>query len=315
MRAIVVDPTAPHRLALRDVREPCPLPHETLVRVEAISLNQGEVREASGEAPAGWIPGWDFAGVVERAAEAGSGPSIGSRVVGFREEGAWCERVAVPARALAVLPDPVVATTASTLPVAGLTALFALAEGGLVVGKKVLVNGASGGVGHFGLQLAHASGAVVFAGVRRESQRATAEVDGAHRVIVSETLNEARRFGPFDLIIESVGGAALGNALKMLASGGVCVSCGNSSRTPATFDPIEFFCPQGRTRLVGFYLPPVLEREPPSEGLARLARLVATGAITPRIEVEAPWEEIGEVVARFMRREISGKAVLRLDAG
>ena len=71
--AVVVDPDAPGRLVLRPVPEPTTDRDEAIVRVHAISLNRGEVRR-SGMAAAGWRPGWDLAGVVERAAADGSGP-------------------------------------------------------------------------------------------------------------------------------------------------------------------------------------------------------------------------------------------------
>ena len=127
--AVVVDPEAPGRLVIRPVVEPTPDRGEAVVRVHAISLNRGEVRR-SGTAPAGWRPGWDLAGVVERAAVDGSGPSVGTRVVGFLPEGAWAQRVAVPKNALAELPAKVTFPQAATFPVAGLTALLALAKGG-----------------------------------------------------------------------------------------------------------------------------------------------------------------------------------------
>ena len=94
-RAVLVDPEAPGRLVIRPVAEPVPDRGEAIVRVRAISLNRGEVRR-SGPAPAGWRPGWDLAGEVERAAADGSGSRPGARVVGFLPEGAWAERVAVP---------------------------------------------------------------------------------------------------------------------------------------------------------------------------------------------------------------------------
>ncbi len=94
-RAVVVDPEAPGRLVIREVAEPMPDRSEAVVRVRAISLNRGEVRR-SGMAPAGWRPGWDLAGVVERVAADASGPRVGARVVGILTEGAWAERVAVP---------------------------------------------------------------------------------------------------------------------------------------------------------------------------------------------------------------------------
>src|SRR3989442_6781589 len=144
--AVVVDPDAPGRLVIRSVPEPTPDRGEAIVRVRAISLNRGEVRRA-GMAAAGWRPGWDLAGVVERAAADGSGPSVGARVVGFLPEGAWAQRVAVPKSALAELPDKVTFAQAATFPVAGLTALHALSKGGLALGRRVLVTGATGGGG------------------------------------------------------------------------------------------------------------------------------------------------------------------------
>src|SRR5262249_28107095 len=169
--AVVVDPEAPGRLVIRPVPEPTANRDEALVRVHAISLNRGEVRR-SGMAVAGWRPGWDLAGVVERAAADGAGPAgggrgggflirggRGARVVGFLIEGAWAQRVVVPKNALAELPDKVTFSQAATFPVAGLTALHALGKGGPLLGKRVLVTGATGGVGDFAVQLARLAGA------------------------------------------------------------------------------------------------------------------------------------------------------------
>src|SRR5262245_15527349 len=159
--AVVVDPDAPGRLVLRPVAEPVPDRGEAVVHVRAISLNRGEIRRAS-MAPAGWRPGWDLAGEVERAAADGAGPRAGARVVGLLSEGAWAERVAVPVHALAELPDKVTLAQAATFPVAGLTALYALGKsGGSLVGRRVLVTGATGGVGDFAVQLARLAGAHV----------------------------------------------------------------------------------------------------------------------------------------------------------
>src|SRR5256886_12277739 len=102
--AVVVDPEAPGRLAIRPVPDPAPDRGEAIVRVRAISLNRGEVRR-SGMAVAGWRPGWDLAGELERAAADGSGPRVGARVVGLLPEGASAERGAVPTHALPALPD------------------------------------------------------------------------------------------------------------------------------------------------------------------------------------------------------------------
>ena len=139
-RAVVVDPEAPGRLVISPVAAPVPDRGEAVVRVRAISLNRGEVRRA-GMAVAGWRPGWDLAGEVERAAADGSGPRVGARVVGLLPEAAWAERVAVPTHALAELPEKVTLSQAATLPVAGLTALYALAKlvGTLYLGLAVVI--------------------------------------------------------------------------------------------------------------------------------------------------------------------------------
>jgi len=126
-QAVVVDPATPGPPSPPPVPAPTPDRGEAIIRVRAISLNRGEVRRST-MAPAGWRPGWDLAGTVERAASDGSGPKVGARVVGFLPEGAWAERVAVPTHALAELPEKVTFSQAATFPVAGLTALHALAR-------------------------------------------------------------------------------------------------------------------------------------------------------------------------------------------
>jgi NADPH2:quinone reductase len=306
-RAVVVDPDAPGRLVIRAVSEPVPDRGEAIVRVRAISLNRGEVRR-SGMAAAGWRPGWDLAGEVERAAGDGSGPRSGARVVGLLSEGAWAERVAVPTHALAVLPDKVTFAQAATFPVAGLTALHALGKGGLLLGRRVLVTGATGGVGDFAVQLAHLAGAHVTASVRRAEQATAVRALGADEVVVGDEIPPTPRY---DVVIESVGGRTLGTALAALERGGVCVTLGVSAAAEVTFDTRQFFV-TGRTTLYGFYLFTEVGAEPASIGLRRLADLVAARRLTPHISLERPWTEIGQVAADLMARRFPGKAVLTL---
>jgi NADPH2:quinone reductase len=310
IRAVVVDPEAPNRLALADVGEPSPTPSEALVRVAAVSLNRGEVRRAESSEP-GFRPGWDLAGTVERAAADGSGPQEGSRVVGFLPSGAWAELVAVPTDSVAALPEDVSFEEASTLPVAGLTALYALEEGAYVLGRSVLVTGASGGAGQFGLQLARAAGARVVGLVRREEHAGFVEEAGAHEVVVDESGAAAREQGPYHLVLESVGGEVLGNALSMLAPGGTCVSFGTSASTEVEFDARTLYL-TGGARLYGFILFHEVLARPASGGLDRLARMVADGRLKPRVEVVAPWTEVGEVARRLIERGYTGKAVLQV---
>ncbi len=307
-RAVVVDPDAAGRLVIRPVPEPAPDRGEAVVRVRAISLNRGEVRR-SGMAAAGWRPGWDVAGVVERAAADGSGPGAGARVVGILPEGAWAERVAVPTHALAELPDKVTFSQAATFPVAGLTALHALAKGGLLLGRHVLVTGATGGVGDFAVQLARLAGAHVTASARRADQVPALRQLGAHEVIVGEEIPVSPKY---DLVIESVGGRTLGTALAALQRGGVCVTLGVSASAEVTFDTRSFFV-TGRTTLYGLYLFTELGHEPARVGLRRLADLVAAGQLAPHIGLERPWTEIAQVAQDLMARRFPGKAVLTIE--
>ena len=180
VRALVADRSAPGHVALREAPAPTPAASEAVVAVEAVSLNRGEVR-ALQHAADGWRPGWDLAGVVVAAAADGSGPPAGTRVVGLAVSGAWAERVAVPTDVLARLPEAVDAGAAATLPVAGLTALRAV-ELDTVENHTVLVTGASGGVGRFAIQLAAQLGADVTALVSSpERGRAAARPRCRHR--------------------------------------------------------------------------------------------------------------------------------------
>jgi NADPH2:quinone reductase len=313
IRAVVVDTEAPGRLTLREVAPPVPAPSEALVRVAAVSLNLGEVHR-SFTADAGWRPGWDLAGVVEQAAADGSGPPAGTRVVGLLRSGAWAERVAVPTDAIAALPEAVSFAQSATLPVAGLTALYALERGGLLLGRPVLITGASGGVGHFACQLARHAGARVVAGIRRPEREAAARAAGAHGVVIGEDLASAGALGPYPLILESVGGASLAAALALLAPDGICVSYGSSAGSDVTFDASRFFHTGGAV-LYGFILLHELKREPASQGLGRLAAMVADGRLHPHIDVEAPWTEVGAIALQLLERRITGKAVLHLSDG
>lgn len=310
IHAVVVDPSVAGRLVIRDVDYPSVAPSETIVRVKAISLNRGEVRTAS-NAEVGWRPGWDLAGVVEKAAADGSGPRVGARVVGMLLEGAWAEAVAVPTTMLAEIPESVSFAQAATLPIAGLTALWTLEHGGLLLDRRVLITGATGGVGHLACQLARQAGARVTGVVRQPGHAAMVREAGAHHVIVSEDLGDARDSGIYDLILDSVGGRTLANALVLLAPDGTCVNFGVSGGTEVTFDLRHFFLLGGAT-LYGFIIFHELKRKSVSEDLSRLSRFVADGRLRPQIDVEAPWTQIGDVAQRLMNRSFTGKAVLHV---
>jgi NADPH:quinone reductase len=311
IRAVVVDPQVEGRLAIKEVSPPSPAPSEALVRVAAISLNRGEVRRAM-SAEAGWQPGWDLAGTIEVAAADGECPSVGSRVVGFVPNGAWKEVVAVPTHALAELPESVTFAQAATLPVAGLTAMHALAKAGSLLSRKVLITGASGGVGNFACQLARLSGANVVAHVRNPQFEASVKQTGAHIVVTGFDLSVASEYGPYDLILESVGGNTLSTALSLIAPDGMCVSFGTTANGDVTFDAKKFYGTGGAS-LYGFILFHELKREPASVGLKRLVNLVANGQLRPHIDLEAPWTQVATVAQQLTQRRFAGKAVLHFS--
>jgi NADPH:quinone reductase-like Zn-dependent oxidoreductase len=310
VQAAVINERAPARLSLQDVAEPQPSPHEALVEVHAVSLNLGEVRRTT-VAPAGWRPGWDIAGVVLRAAADGEGPAAGSRVTGLLvDSGGWAERVAVPADALAVLPQSVAFDAAATLPIAGLTALYALERGGLLLGKRVLITGASGGVGIFATQLAHAAGAEVSGLVRREQHAGIVRDAGAQHVLAGEAAALEGR-GPFDHILESLGGDVFAKALDALADEGELVTFGTSQAKAATIKLDSFYSSGGR-RIYGFIIFHELLAQPASGGLARLAALLASGLLRTQIAARYPFAEIAKAVDDLWNRRVSGKAVVLL---
>src|SRR5580658_2345377 len=240
-RAIVVDPSSNERLSIKSVPLAPAYRDEVTVRVRAISLNRGETNRAVRSAEPGWRPGWDFAGTIEATAPDGGGPAVGTRVVGLLPSGAWAETIRVPKDSVAALSDAVTDAQAATLPVAGLTALHALRQGGLLLGRKVLIDGASGGVGHFACQLAVASGAIVYGHVRNPKFQAMVAEWCGDRTIVAPDLTAAAPFAPFHLILDSVGGSALGAALGMLRGDGTCVTFGVSESPTATFESGAFF--------------------------------------------------------------------------
>src|SRR5436305_6068007 len=311
IRAVVVDAAAPGRLAIKPVELRDPDRDEVGVKGTAISLNRGETRRALQMAEPGWRPGWDFAGIVETAAADGSGPKPGTRVVGLLPSGAWAERVNCRTHALAALPDAVSDAEAATLPVAGLTALHALRQGGLLLGRKVLVDGASGGVGHLACQLAAAAGASVWGHVRREEHRAAVAECGAE-IVLGPGLAAAKPHGPFWLVVDSVGASALSAALGMLQPNGTCVTLGVSEGPTANLESRDFFS-TGGVRLYGLTLfHDLLSVERAGIGLRLLAELIEGKKLRPQIAVEAKWSEIGGIARRLIDREFAGKAVLQI---
>ncbi|HWF49128.1 MAG TPA: zinc-binding dehydrogenase [Solirubrobacteraceae bacterium] len=306
MRALLSSPSPPY-VDLAEAPDPAPERHQALVEVKAFSLNRGESRRLATMEP-GSLTGWDVAGVVRAPAVDGSGPPAGARVVGMTHPyGAWAELAAVSTDVLAELPDAVSFEHAATLPVAGVTALRALEVGGFVLGKRVLVTGASGGVGRFAIQLAKLSGAHVTALARR--------TEGLSELGADEIIQELEPEGsPYEVIVDAVGGPTLGAAMGRIAPGGTIVNFAATADEPVSYPTRTLFSRAPGARLYGLYVFTELARRGTgTSDLRRLAELVAAGKLDPQIHLVAPWTEAGSAIEALLDRRVNGKAVLTVD--
>jgi NADPH:quinone reductase len=304
MLALVNTPNGAAPVELREVSEPQPAPNEALVEVRAFSLNRGELRLFQIR-PEGWRPGQDISGMVLRQAADGTGPRAGARVVALTDNAGWAERAAVPGHRMAALPDNVRFEEAAALPVAGLTALRALRHGAPLLGKRVLITGAAGGVGHIAVQIAVRSGASVTAIVGGPERGR--HVRGA--AAIAHGIGEAQ--GSFALVLESAGGASLAAAIARIEAKGTIVIFGNSSSEPTSISFRDFAeHPNARIQSFSYFTSEPEERFAPD--LALLASLVGDGSLKP-VLVERSWRDIARVGPELRDRRIPGKAVFRVD--
>lgn len=310
MKAVVANPEASGWLEITDAPSPTPDSNEAVIRVTAFSMNRGEVNRAR-TAARGMQIGWDIAGVVDQAAADGAGPAVGARVVGLslKMQG-WATHVALPVRNLAEIPDGVTDVDASTLPVAGLTALYALERCERLLADRVLITGATGGVGAFACQLAVAMGARPVALLRRADHEAAVQALGAE-TIVSADGSALADVPKFRSIVDGVGGPQFAKLMDALDASGRLVTYGVSAGADAEI-PLRNLLLSGDGRIDGFHLYRESEIESANKGLTRLMRLMIDGRLKTDVAVERDWRHIADVAKALIDREFAGKAVLTI---
>jgi len=215
--------------------------------------------------------------------------------------GGFAERRAVRVGNVAVLPEGLSLEDASALPVAGVTALRALRASGGLLGRRVLVTGASGGVGRFAVQLARRAGAEVTA-LAGSPERG----EGLAELGAEEIVTSLDGLAPVRAVVETVGGSTLVAAFALLEEGGSLQSIGAASHEPALFPP-------GATIGPAKYLATFTMGTDIGEDLSYLARLVTAGELDPPVGWRGDWTSVGEAVELLLGRKIRGKAVLTVS--
>lgn len=301
--------------ALRTEERPDPEPGcgELLVRVEAAGLNGADILQRAGfyPAPPGApqdIPGMEFAGVVVECGPAAVRYAPGDRVMAIVGGGAQAELVVVHERVAMPVPDGLPAPAAGGFPEVFTTAHDALfTQCGLGAGERVLVNGAAGGVGLAGVQLAVTAGASVVASVRREELRERVAAFGALAVAPADVAEH----GPYDCVLELVGAPNLGEDLDNLAIGGRVAVIGVGAGAKSAIDLRRLM--ERRARVHGSTL-----RARPLEAKADAARrverhvlpLLASGRVEVPVEATFPLAEASAAYERFTAGGKLGKVVL-----
>lgn len=304
MRAIVFDPDAPRNFAFAEAPAPVPTaPSELLIDVKAISLNFGEVYSGDNAKNPGDIPGWDSAGVVVVPAADGSGPPAGARVVGADWSQGWAEQRVLTSDNVAIIPDPIDFETAAALSVAGATAVQTVRKLGAVVGRRVLITGASGGVGRLAVQLAARAGAHVVAAVGSSQRGAGLQELGADEVVVG-----LDGVAPVYGVLEHVGGSLLADAFRLLEDGGRVISTGAASGQPTTID-----FEAGRMTMLHKTIETFMTAWPVGRDLEYVLELTARGQLDAQIGYRDSWDNLDVAVEALLGRAVAGKVALTVS--
>jgi len=306
MRALLIDHNAPNHLKLGEAPDPVPGPAQVVIQVVGTSLNRGEVAFRAPAADEGTVLGWDASGIVVKRALDGSGPTKGTPVLTVDGGGGgWAELRAVDTASLAAVPDASDLAAFAALPVAGLSALRALRSLGDVEGRRILITGASGGVGRYAVQLGARAGAEMIAVASPQHHRDLIAL-GASAAVTRPSEVDGRVFA----VIDMVGGDLLPESYRVLQDhGGTLLSVGHVAATPEVFEVGDM---QAKSRTIrGFYL--FADTTGIAEDLAQLVALMSEGSLDPQIVWRGPWTDQGEAVRLLLERRLHGKAILEID--
>ncbi|MDQ2661024.1 MAG: NAD(P)-dependent alcohol dehydrogenase [Actinomycetota bacterium] len=319
MRAIVQRRYGgPAVLELAEVAAPTPAVDEVLIRVQAVAVSAGDafimrgvpsaVRLAFGlRHPKRSIIGRDIAGVIEAVGSGVTKFRVGDPVYAESDQGGYAELVAVAEEFVVRRPANVDAIHAAAVVVSGTTALQGWRLAGIGPGSHVLVNGASGGVGGFAVQLAKAMGAEV-TGVCRGAKAEHVRAIGADHVI-DYTREDFTAGGiRYDAIFDLVADHSLRSLRRSLTRNGVLVlSSGTGGRV---------FGPFGRIIRASLLGPFVSQRLRPlaarrnADDLAELTGLIEAGEVTPVVDRTFDLADAAEAMRRFEAGAVRGKLVL-----
>jgi NADPH:quinone reductase-like Zn-dependent oxidoreductase len=329
MRAITQDRYgSPDALELEELDRPVPKDDEVLVRVMASSANPRDWHLMRGlpliarpqmgmRKPKFRFPGSDVAGVVEAVGSGVTRFAPGDEVFANVESGGFSEFACVPESVLARKPSNLTFEEAAAVPLAATTALQLLRHGGVREGRRVLIVGASGGVGSFAVQIAKALGAHV-TGVCSSGNVELVRSLGADGVI-DYTSEDFTASGPYDVIVQ-LGGTTPARALRraLTRDGALVLSSGEGGG--------RWFGPMGRL-VASMLLSPFVSQKIGSktakasaEDLDTLGAMIQRGEIRPVIEQTYPLSETPEAIRRVETAHVRGKlaitvqrAVLQVD--
>lgn len=324
-RAIVQDRYgSPDVLTLTEIPTPVPGPGEVLVRVGAASLNARDWHVMRGEprlarlvardtfgrrGPRVAVRGTDLAGTVEAVGSGVTRWQPGDLVLG-EGTGAFAEHAVAPADQLAALPSGMTFEQAAALPLAASTALVCLDAAEPEPGQSILVNGASGGVGTFAIQLAKARRLQVTAVVSTRNAE-LADSLGADRVIDYTRTDFTAGGTAYDVVLDLVGNRSLRELRRVVRPGGALVlSGGGVSGRGRIVGPMRLLLwAQLAGRFTGLrVLMP--EATPDPEVIARVTALAATGQLTPVIDRAFPLARTAEAIRYLETEHASAKVVI-----